>query len=170
MDNVYPLSDNEATVSRLADFKSVHSFFQMAKIIVAKVELMDRSKPSLILVADDEPLTHELIHEFLYEAGLNCKIIKAETGRKAYELAVEKVPHLIITDWIMPEFDGPDLIRKLKRNELTKDIPVVLTTGASFPDNIMDKTLEAGAVDCLLKPIEASQLVDCVKMLLHKKE
>lgn len=168
MDEVFPLRENGTPIPKLTGFKSIHSFFQLAKMIVTKVELMDRTKSKVILVADDEPLTHELIQEFLHEAGVNCKIIRAETGRKAYELAVEKIPHLIITDWIMPEFDGPDLIRKLKKNDLTKNIPVVLTTGASFPDNIMDKTLEAGAVDCLLKPIQASQLVECVKLLLHK--
>jgi PAS domain S-box-containing protein len=149
--------------------RNIHSSFQFAKMIVTKVEQIDRGKRKIILVADDEPLTFELINEFFNDANLNCKIIKAETGRKAYNLAVEEIPDLIISDWIMPEFDGPDLIKKLKANPATENIPVIITTGAVFPEHELKRVL-IGAIDYVRKPIEEKELIARVKTALALNE
>jgi len=128
-------------------------------MIVTKVEQIDRGKRKVILVADDEPLTFELITEFFADANFDCQILKADTGRKAYNLAVEEIPDLIISDWIMPEFDGPDLIRKLKANPATENIPVIITTGAVFSDKDFTKVLTTGAIDYVRKPIDERELI-----------
>src|SRR5258708_30204660 len=94
--------------------EKIHSAFNFAKAIVEKVEGAKLTKTEVILVADDEPLTFELIEEFLNNTRLRFKILRADTGRKAYLQAISEVPDLVITDWIMPEFDGLHLIRKLK--------------------------------------------------------
>ena len=146
--------------------RNIDSSFQLAKMIVSKVEHTDNGKRKVILVADDEPLTFELINEFFNDANLGYQILKADTGRRAYHLAATEVPDLIITDWIMPEFDGPDLIRKLNGNPATKNIPVIMTTGAVFPDHELNRVLTSGAIDYLPKPIDEKELIARVKTAL----
>src|SRR5437879_615436 len=80
---------------------SLSSFFRVAKRIVTWVEEIEQPCNKVILVADDEPLTFELIKEFFSDANLHFKILKAESGRSAYNLAIKELPDLIITDWIM---------------------------------------------------------------------
>lgn len=150
--------------------RNIHSSFQLAKMIVTKVEQIDRGRRKVILVADDEPLTFELITEFFNDANFDFKIIKADTGRKAYHLALEEVPDLVISDWIMPEFDGPDLIKKLKANAATENIPVIITTGAVFTENEFDKVLTTGAIDYVRKPIDEHELIARVKTALALSE
>src|SRR5689334_16050047 len=119
-------SDTENVGTRPVLPEIIHRAFNFAKAIVDKVEFVELAKTKVILIADDEPLTFELIHEFLTSASINAKILMADTGRKAYQLAVSELPDLIITDWIMPEFDGPHLIKKLKANPSTAHIPVIV--------------------------------------------
>lgn len=149
---------------------NIDSTFQLAKMIVKKVEQIDRGKKKVILVADDEPLTFELITEFFDDANFDFRIIRADTGRKAYNLAVEELPDLIISDWIMPEFDGPHLIKKLKANPHTKNIPVIITTGAVFPANEFNEVLTTGAIDYVQKPIDERELIARVKTALALSE
>lgn len=149
---------------------NIHSSFQLAKMIVTKVEQIDRGAQKVILIADDEPLTFELIAEFFGDANLDCKIIRADTGRKAYNLALEETPDLIISDWIMPEFDGPDLIKKLKANPATENIPVIITTGAVFPAKEFNKVLTTGAIDYVRKPIDERELIARAKTALALSE
>lgn len=149
---------------------NLSSFFHVAKRIVTRVEEIEQPGSKLILVADDEPLTFELIKEFFNDANLHYKILKAETGRSAYDLAVKELPDLIITDWIMPEFDGPDLIKKLKANPATENIPVIMTTGAVFHDQEFNRAIAAGAIDYIRKPIDEKELIARVKTALALNE
>lgn len=142
--------------------EDIYSAFNFAKAVVEKVECDELAKTKVILIADDEPLTFELIEEFLSNTKIRFKILKAETGRRAYLQAIEEIPDLIITDWIMPEFDGPHLIKKLKANPLTAHIPVIVTTGAVFTDEVINKVLDSGAISYFKKPIDELELIGCV--------
>ncbi|GHN02223.1 hypothetical protein WSM22_37120 [Cytophagales bacterium WSM2-2] len=146
--------------------KNIHSCFQLAKMIVTKVHDIETKNEKLILVADDEPLTFRLIEEFFQDANLPCAILPAATGRAAYDIAVIRKPDLIITDWLMPELDGLDLIKELKANPSTRDIPVILTTGALIPNEEFNKVLEAGAIDCIRKPLDEMEFIARVKTAL----
>ncbi len=149
---------------------NLSSFFNVAKRIVTRVEEIEQPDSKLILIADDEPLTFELITEFFNDANLHYKILKAETGRSAYNLAIKELPDLIITDWIMPEFDGPDLIKKLKANPATENIPIIMTTGAVFQDQEFNRAIAAGAIDYIRKPIDEKELIARVKTALALHE
>jgi CheY-like chemotaxis protein len=165
-DHSIDFSDTENFGSGPALLEKIHHAFNFAMAIVDKVECVELAKTKVILIADDEPLTFELISEFLRNASLNAKILMADTGRKAYQLAVSEIPDLIITDWIMPEFDGPHLIKKLKTNPLTAHIPVIVTTGAVFPDKDFNKVFDNGAIDYIRKPIDEFELIACVTTAL----
>jgi len=146
--------------------RNIHAYFQLAKMIVTKVREIETEKQKIILVADDEPLTFSLIEDFFEAANLPYKILKAATGRVAYAIAVEQIPDLIITDWIMPELDGLSLIKQLKANPQTKDIPVIMTTDALIPNGEFNKILLAGAIDYIRKPLDDMEFMTRVKTAL----
>src|SRR5690349_10427433 len=131
MENQYPTSQttffrNEITPEGFIKketlmAQNIYSCFQFAKIVVTKVEEIQAGKSRIILVADDEPLTFKLIEEFFHDADLACNILKAPNGSIAFTMAMSENPDLIITDWLMPELDGLDLIKHLKATPQTKD-------------------------------------------------
>src|SRR5689334_11745873 len=109
---------------------TIHSYFLLATTFISKLKELENEKQKVILVVDDEPLTIQLIEEYLYESNLSCRILSARNGQAAYSLAISNTPDLIITDLIMPDYDGLELIKHLKTNVTTKSIPIILTTGA----------------------------------------
>lgn len=153
---------NEETVMS----RNIYSCFQFAKMVVTKVEEIETKKSKVVLVADDEPLTFKLIDEFFKDANLPCRILQASNGSMAYAMATTKMPDLVITDWLMPGLNGLDLVGQLKANPLTKDIPVILITGALFQRDEYNKILAAGAIDCIRKPFNDMELIARVKTAL----
>jgi len=146
--------------------RNIQSYYLMAKSIVSKVSETDKKKKKLVLVVDDEPLTFQLIDEFLQEAGLNCEVITALSGQKAFDIATSVLPDLIITDWLIPEIDGLELIKKLKSNPVTKDVPIIMATGMIVPNEEVDFVLQSGALDYLRKPLDYAELSARVKAAL----
>lgn len=145
--------------------QNIYSCFQLAKVVVAKAEETEVER-KVILVADDEPLTFKLIAEFFQDANLPYHILSAPNGNMAYALALTKKPDLIITDWLMPELNGLDLIKHLKADSQTRDIPVIMITGAIFEKDEYNMILAAGAVDCIRKPFVDMELIARVKTAL----
>lgn len=150
--------------------KTIHSYFQLARMVIDKADEIEKRDDKVILIADDEPLTFELISEYFKDADLPYKILKAETGSAAYKIASTEFPDLIITDWLMPVYDGLDLIKKLKNHPRTREIPVIMVTGAEVPNEEFNKVLAAGAVDFIRKPIEDDELLERVKAALALRE
>jgi len=146
--------------------QNIYSCFQFAKMVVTKVEEIETKKSKAVLVADDEPLTFKLIDEFFKDANLPCHILQASNGNMAYAMATSKKPDLIITDWLMPGLNGLDLIKQIKANPQTRDIPVILITGALFQHDEYNRILAAGAVDCIRKPFDNMELIARVKTAL----
>jgi PAS domain S-box-containing protein len=143
--------------------RNISSLFLMARTIISKVEEIDEEKKKRILVVDDEPLVFELIEEFLRTANLNVEILTAPTGHRGLHTALTTVPDLIITDWLMPEVNGMELIKLLKANSITRDIPVIMITGALAPAEEFDNVLRSGAMDFLRKPLDYSEVRALVK-------
>src|SRR2546422_8488716 len=79
-----------------------------------------------ILVVDDEPIVHRLLQHHLERAGY--EMIVASNGREALELASREGPNLIVMDVMMAEMDGLTALRRLKMEDLTKAIPVIMIT------------------------------------------
>ena len=118
-----------------------------------------------ILIVDDMSVINELISSILLNHNPNYKILTADNGRNACKLAVSELPHLIIMDWEMPEMSGYEALTRLKKNEVTKDIPVIITSGFTQAENVQ-KALEAGAIDYVRKPIEKIELTARVQSVL----
>jgi CheY-like chemotaxis protein len=175
MENHYPtnrppffrkeIATNDLIKQEALMSQNIYSCFELAKMVVTKVNEIEIKK-KVILVADDEPLTFKLIEEFFQDANLPYYILQAPNGTIAYDIAVSKNPDLIITDWLMPELNGLDLIKHLKADPKTKDIPVIMITGAIFQRDEHNKILAAGAVDCIRKPFDDMELISRVKTAL----
>src|ERR1051325_4342137 len=125
------------------------------------------SRPSMkpkILIVDDEPDVVQLIEYNLKAAGYD--VVTAADGNEALDQARSSSPNLIILDLMLPEVDGLDVCKVLRRDRATAGIPIVmLTAKASETDRVLG--LELGADDYVTKPFSPRELVLRVKRLLR---
>ena len=119
-----------------------------------------------ILVVDDEPDAVDLVAFNLKSAGYD--VITAADGEEALKKARSVLPSLIILDLMLPEVDGLEVCKVLRREANTANIPVLmLTAKAGEVDRILG--LELGADDYVTKPFSPRELVLRVKRLLRSK-
>jgi len=109
-----------------------------------------------ILIVDDEPNNLDILHHCLQEAGFKVPAVKS--GEAALKRVNHIKPDLILLDVMMPGIDGFETCRRLKKNEVTKNTPIIFITGKTDSvDKI--KGLEIGAVDYISKPFQAVEVV-----------
>ena len=118
-----------------------------------------------ILVVDDEPAISEMISTSLEMAGFNVKL--SANGALAHQMIVNDRPDLVLLDWMMPMMSGIELTRKLKRDERTADIPVILLTARSDEDDRISG-LDAGADDYVVKPFSPRELIARIRAVLRR--
>jgi two-component system alkaline phosphatase synthesis response regulator PhoP len=119
-----------------------------------------------ILIVDDEKDIVDLVKYNLQKEGYS--VLTARTGKQALEQAQSK-PQLILLDVMMPELDGWEVLKQLKRNPRTSLIPVVfLTAKGTDIDEVLG--LELGADDYIVKPISIPKLLARIKTILRKQE
>lgn len=118
-----------------------------------------------ILVVDDEPEAVELVEFNLKGAGY--EVTTAGDGAEALNKARRIQPNLVILDVMMPEIDGMEVCKLLRRDPATSSIPIImLTAKASEVDRVLG--LELGADDYVVKPFSPRELVLRVKKLLER--
>lgn len=120
-----------------------------------------------ILVVDDEEDALDLIDFNLKQAGY--LVSRAKNGSEAIDVTKRESPDLIVLDLMLPEVDGLEVCRVLRRNEETSRIPIImLTAKAAEMDRVIG--LEVGADDYVTKPFSVRELVLRVKNLLRRRE
>ena len=124
---------------------------------------IDPSK-STILVVDDNPQNLELLQAYLEDLG--CKVVSAVDGVEAMQAVAQHNPDLILLDIMMPKMSGFEVCRRLKEDEATCDIPVVMVTALNELGDI-ERAVAAGTDDFLSKPINKLELLTRVKSLLR---
>jgi two-component system alkaline phosphatase synthesis response regulator PhoP len=118
-----------------------------------------------ILVVEDEPDLLDLVVYNLKKEGF--KPLRAETGEKALEIARGERPDLVLLDLMMPGLDGLEVCRRLRSNEATADIPIVMMTArAEEADAVVG--LAMGADDYVKKPFGVKELVARVRAVLRR--
>lgn len=120
-----------------------------------------------ILVVDDEPAIRDMISTALDVAGFNC--LQAENAQQAHAMIIDEKPDLVLLDWMMPGTTGVELIRRLQRDDLTKNVPVIMLTAKANEDNIV-QGLEVGADDYITKPFSPRALVARINAVLRRAE
>lgn len=116
-----------------------------------------------ILLVDDRPDIIKLISLRLKVSGYEA--IGASSGRECLEKAKQQTPDLILLDVNMPEMNGCETLEKLKQDNQTKSIPVIMLTADSQADNVK-KAAESGAVDYIVKPFETAVMLEKIKKAL----
>ena len=122
--------------------------------------------PANILVVEDEPAIQELLALNLVQAGHNpIRALSVEQGQK---LMRETLPDLILLDWMLPGMSGIEFARRLKSEELTKAIPIIMLTARGEE---LDKVrgLEVGADDYVTKPFSPRELNARIKAVLRRR-
>ncbi len=120
-----------------------------------------------ILVAEDSATQAERLRHILEQGGYEVDV--ASDGRQALEMAPRFRPALIISDVVMPEMDGYELSRRIKADADLRDIPVILVTTMSDPQDVIHG-LECGADNFVLKPYDESYLLGRVRHMLINRE
>lgn len=105
-----------------------------------------------VLLADDKPENISQMVGFLREMGLSKNIYSAPNGKVAYTLAQKYRPNLILTDWDMPEMDGLALVKSIKSDPKTREIPVIMVTAVMTEPKRLREAFDAGVHDFLRKP------------------
>lgn len=120
-----------------------------------------------ILYIDDEPFNHQLVKHALQP--LDCQLSFAEDGTSGIALARTLKPDILITDVVMPDINGYELTRQLRRDPQFAGIPIlVLTAQSGLQDKL--KAFESGADDYLSKPFESAELAARITALLRRVE
>ena len=123
-----------------------------------------------ILVIDDQCDNITTIKAVIVTNLPNCRVLSAQSGKEGIEIAKNEQPDVIILDIIMPEMDGFEVCSKLKTNELTKHIPIILLTAIKTDSKSRVKGLSIGAEAFISKPIDASEFIAQVNVMLRIKE
>lgn len=118
-----------------------------------------------ILIIEDEAPIREMVCFALSRAGFET--LEAEDAGGARTVISESLPDLILLDWMLPNVSGIELARRLKREELTASIPIIMLTARTDEDDKI-RGLECGADDYVTKPFSPRELIARVKAVLRR--
>ena len=125
---------------------------------------MPKNKILNILIVEDDVFLADLYKtKFILEG---FKVTVAYDGEKGWELALKTLPDIILLDLVLPKLSGFEILKELKRNNKTRDIPVILLTNLSQKADV-EKGLKLGADDYLIKAhFMPSEVVEKIKKLV----
>ena len=118
-----------------------------------------------ILIVEDEQPIREMISFAL--AGVGYEVREAADARQAQAAISERLPDLILLDWMLPGISGIDFARRLKKEDLTRELPIImLTARAEEEDKVQG--LESGTDDYITKPFSPRELVARIRAVLRR--
>ena len=124
------------------------------------------SKSTTVLIVDDEEYNLDILNSYLTEAGYNT--VLAANGEEAWEIleAGEHNFDLVLLDRLMPGIDGLEVLSRIKANDQTSHLPVIMQTAATSPKEV-SQGIEAGAYHYLTKPFKKDILLSITKAALR---
>jgi two-component system phosphate regulon response regulator PhoB len=120
---------------------------------------------STVLVVDDETAIRDMLRMALEIADFRC--IEADNIHDAYTLIVDERPDIVLLDWMLPGGSGLEMLRRLKRGDNTRELPVIMLTAKTAEDNVI-QGLDVGADDYITKPFAPRELIARVRALLRR--
>lgn len=106
-----------------------------------------------------------MIRMALEMADFNCR--EASDSRSAVDSIHEQRPDLVLVDWMMPEVSGIELVRRLRKDDYTRELPIIMLTAKGEEDHRV-KGLEAGADDYVAKPFSPRELIARIQAVLRR--
>ncbi|MDP3939326.1 MAG: ATP-binding protein [Deltaproteobacteria bacterium] len=119
----------------------------------------------LILVADDNP---DMLRFMADALGVEYRVVTARDGIRALRIATERIPDLVVLDVMMPGINGIELVRRLRENESTSRIPIIMVTARIGLDQKI-QGMQKGASDYLYKPFSVAEFKARVAGLLRQR-
>ena len=126
---------------------------------------MTKQTAPLVLIIEDEPAQMELVSYNMKNEGF--QIAQAPDGEEGLLLADELMPDLIILDWMLPKVSGIEVCRRLKKQTITKKIPIIMLT-ARGEETDRVRGLDTGADDYVTKPYSVNELVARARAMLRR--
>lgn len=118
-----------------------------------------------ILVVEDESAIREMLCFVLEQQGFD--VVEAHDYSSAVECLIEPIPDLILLDWMFPGGNGISLAKEIKRNDLVKDVPIIMLTARGEEEDKI-RGLEVGADDYITKPFSPKELIARIKAVLRR--
>jgi len=126
---------------------------------------MEEHKDYKIMVVDDSTTNVVLLEAILDEKGY--RIETALNASEAYALIEKEIPDLILLDLLMPKISGFDFLEEIRKNEKTRNTPVIVVSALTDEENV-DRIMKMAAIDFVKKPIDLQYLVERVEQVLEK--
>ncbi len=119
-----------------------------------------------VLVVDDFATMRKIVRNILKQIGFE-DIIEAEDGTAALRLIKNDKVGLVVTDWNMPNMTGLDLLREIRQNPQTSNLPVLMVTAEGLKENVME-AVKAGVSNYVVKPFTAEVLQEKIETIFKK--
>lgn len=127
--------------------------------------LGDNMTVKKVLVVEDEPGIRDMLRLALETADFEC--LEAGDIADAYQQVIHNSPDIVLLDWMLPGGTGIELLRRLKKEEATQHVPVIMLTAKAHEDNVI-QGLEVGADDYMTKPFAPKELIARMRALLRR--
>ena len=118
-----------------------------------------------VLIVEDEPSIRDMVAFALGKAGMD--VLHAADARSAQSSIGDQIPDLILLDWMLPGMSGIELARRLRRDDITREIPIIMLT-ARGEETDRVSGLDAGVDDYVVKPFSARELVARIRAVLRR--
>lgn len=118
-----------------------------------------------VLIVEDEAAIRDMVGFALTRAGF--QVDEAVDGTEAQERLARRLPDMILLDWMLPGISGMDLARRFKRDEYTRDVPIIMLTARGEEDERV-AGLDAGVDDYMTKPFSPRELVARIKAVMRR--
>lgn len=129
--------------------------------------MQDKMTTSRILIADDNQANCELLEAYLSE--IDCEVAMAVDGAEAIEKVASFRPDVILLDIMMPKFSGFEVCEKIKSNESSKNVMVLMVTALNELGDI-ERAVRSGTDDFLSKPVNKVELLKRVSNMLKLRD
>ncbi|WP_420548160.1 response regulator [Curvivirga sp.] len=121
-----------------------------------------------VLIVDDEISTRAILKARLGQKE-GYDILEAANGTEALEKIFENQPDVVILDWKMPDLTGIEVLKELRQNEETHDIPVIMLTSKKLVSDV-EEAFESGALAFIAKPLDLQQISQKVGFYINQKQ
>lgn len=119
-----------------------------------------------VLIVEDEPAIAELVAFTIKEIGWDSQI--ATTATQAWDAIQERLPHLVLLDWMLPDQSGLRLLSRIRQDRQFQHVPVIMLTAKSMEEDKI-AGLDQGADDYITKPFSPRELAARIKALVRRK-
>ena len=118
-----------------------------------------------VLIVEDEPEIREMLKFSLTRAGFEVK--EARTSEMALQHLDSNLPDILVVDWMLPGMTGVELAKRLRRDALTENLPLLMLTARNEESDVL-RSFESGIDDYMSKPFSPKELIARIKALLRR--